>query len=84
MVTYYTALGRMITKKNNGSQLLIIVSEDSEFELSADKLIIWRSLRWNFLGKEALEKEYSRRKTNNRIFNDVSLNRTLTERETAA
>jgi len=81
MVTYYTALGRMITKKNNGVHLPMIVIEDSEFELSVDELIIWGSLHWNFLGIEALEKEYSRRKANNRIFNDVSFEQTLKRME---
>jgi len=77
MVTYYTALGRMITKDDNGTKVPIIVIEDNEFHMSIDELIIWGALHWSFLDKEAIEKEYSRRKTRNRIFNDVSFEQTL-------
>lgn len=82
MVTYYTALGRMITKEENGTQIPIIVIEDSEYQMSIDELIIWGSLHWNFLVKETLEKEYSRRKAKNRIFNDTSFEQTLKRLET--
>lgn len=82
MVTYYTALGRMITKNENGTKIPIIVIEDSEYQMSIDELIIWGSLHWNFLVKDALEKEYSRKKTKNRIFNDTSFEQTLRRLET--
>ena len=72
MVTYYTSLGRMITKIENGTKIPIIIIEDSEYQMSIDELIIWGSLHWNFLVKDALEKEYSRKKMKNRIFNDTS------------
>ena len=81
MVTYYTALGRMVTKKKDGVQTPIIVIEDSEFEVSVDELILWGTLHWNFSDKEALEKEYSRRKAKNRIFNDTSFEQTLNRLE---
>ena len=77
MVTYYTALGRMITKTQNGAKVPIIMAEDSEYHMSVDELIIWGCLHWSFLDKETLEKEYSRRKTKNRIFNDVSFEQIL-------
>lgn len=77
MVTYYTALGRMITREENGARIPIIMIDDSEYQMTVDELIIWGSLHWCFLDKEALEKEYSRRKTKNRIFNDVSFEQTL-------
>ena len=82
MVTYYTALGRMITKIENGTKIPIIVIEDSEYQMNIDELIIWGSLHWNFLVKDALEKEYSRKKTKNRIFNDTSFEQTLRRLET--
>ena len=82
MVTYYTALGRMITKNENGTKIPVIVIEDSEYQMSIDELIIWGSLHWNFLVKDALEKEYSRKKTKNRIFNDTSFEQTLRRLET--
>ena len=77
MVTYYTALGRMITKEENGVRIPIIIIDDSEYLMSVDELIIWGSLHWCFLDKEAIEKEYSRRKAKNRIFNDTSFEQTL-------
>ena len=82
MVTYYTALGRMITKIENGTKIPIIVIEDSEYQMNVDELIIWGSLHWNFLVKDALEKEYSRKKTKNRLFNDTSFEQTLRRLET--
>lgn len=44
MVTYYTALGRMITKNENGTQVPMIIIEDTEYSLGLDELIIWGSL----------------------------------------
>lgn len=77
MVTYYTALGRMVTKNENETRVPIIMIEDSEYTMSVDELIIWGALHWSFLDKEAIEKEYSRRKTKNKIFNDISFEQTL-------
>ena len=56
MVTYYTALGRMITREENGARIPIIMVDDSEYQMTVDELIIWGSLHWCFLDKEALEK----------------------------
>ena len=84
MVTYYTSLGRMITREENGIRIPIILVEDTEYQMSVDELIIWGSLHWCFLDKEAIEKEYSRRKTKNRIFNDVSFEQTLYQGNTSA
>lgn len=81
MVTYYTALGRMITKNENGAKVPIIIIEDTEYSLGVDELIIWGVLHWSFMDKDALEREYSRRKTKNRIFNDVSFEQTLNRLE---
>ena len=72
----------MITKIENGTKIPIIVIEDSEYQMNVDELIIWGSLHWNFLVKDALEKEYSRKKTKNRIFNDTSFEQTLRRLET--
>ncbi len=77
MVTYYTALGRMITKTEEGHKIPLIIVEGTEYQMSVDELIIWGSLHWNFLDKDAIEKEYIRRKTDNRIFNDTSFEQTL-------
>jgi len=51
--------------------------EASEFMMTIDELIVWGSLHWCFMDKESLEREYSRKKANNRLFNDVSFERTL-------
>lgn len=77
MVTYYTALGRMTTKVYNGAKIPVIIVDDTEYHMSIDELIIWGALQWSFLDKEALEKEYGRRKAKHRIFNDVSFEQTL-------
>ena len=77
MVTYYTALGRMITKEENGTRIPIIMIEDTEYQVSIDELILWGTLHWSFLDKEALEKEYARKKAANKLFNDVSFEQTL-------
>ncbi len=82
MVTYYTAIGRMVTKEVNGNKVPVIMVEDSDYMVSVDELIIWSSLHWNFLVKDALEKEYSRRKVRNRVFNDTSFDQTLNRLET--
>lgn len=81
MVTYYTALGRMITKTENGVKIPIIMIEDTEYHMSIDELIIWGALQWSFLDKEAIEKEYGRRKAKYRIFNDTSFEQTLNRLE---
>lgn len=81
MVTYYTALGRMMTKVYNGAKIPVIIVDDTEYHMSIDELIIWGALQWSFLDKEALEKEYGRRKAKNRIFNDVSFEQTLNRLE---
>ena len=77
MVTYYTALGRLVTKEDNGTRIPIVIIDNEEFHMSVDELIIWGSLHWNFLNKEDLEKEYDRRKRNAHIFNDNSFEQTL-------
>lgn len=81
MVTYYTSLGRMITKNENGAKIPIIIVEDTEYSLSIDELIIWGTLHWRFMDKEAVEREYGHRKAKNRIFNDVSFEQTLNRLE---
>ena len=77
MVTYYTALGQMRTKEENGNKIPIIVIEDCEYQMSIDEFIIWRSLHWNFSVKETLENEYNRERNKNRIFDDTSFEQTL-------
>ena len=46
MVTYYTAIGRMIAKEDNGTKIPVIMVEDSEFMVTNDELIVWGSLHW--------------------------------------
>ena len=82
MVTYYTALGRMVSKYENGCRIPSILIEDTEYDVSVDELIIWGSLHWNFMVKETLEREYGRRKAQNRIFTDTSFERTLNRLKT--
>lgn len=77
MVTYYTALGRMITREENNTRIPVVIIEDSKYHLTVDELIVWGTLHWSFLDKTSAEKEYSRRKAKNRLFNDVSFEQTL-------
>lgn len=72
MVTYYTALGRLITRAENGVRNPVVVIDDREYNLSDDELMVWVSLHWNFLNWGDLEKEYNRRRNIARIFNDCS------------
>lgn len=72
MVTYLTALGRLITKENNGTQMPVVVIGSEEYYLDADELMVWSSLHWNFLNQSDLEKEYLSRRSKARMFNDVS------------
>lgn len=81
MVTYYTALGRLVTKLENGKQIPVVLIEECEYHLSIDELLLWGSLHWSIMDKEALEKEYYRRKADNRIFNDTSFEQTLNRLE---
>ena len=77
MITYYTSLGRMVTKNYNGIKTPVIIVNDSEYELNIDEMIIWGSLHWTFLNKYDLEKEYTKRKENAHIFDDSSFDGTL-------
>lgn len=72
MVTYLTALGRLITKEENGTQIPVVVIGSEEYHLDADELMVWSSLHWNFLNQSDLEKEYLSRRNQARIYNDVS------------
>ena len=82
MVTYYTALGRLITRDENGTRMPIVIVNDKEYCLGVDELIIWSSLHWNFLNKPELEKEYITRRNTARIYNDVSFEYILKRLET--
>ena len=77
MVTYYTALGRMVSKHEKGIKTPMIIIDDAEYSMDVDELIVWGCLHWNFLDKDTLEKEYSRRKAKYHIFNDISFENTL-------
>ena len=77
MITYYTAIGRMGTKYENGKRVPIIIVENKEYDLSMDELIMWGSLHWNFLNKRDLEKEFKRRKETAHIATDTSFDATL-------
>lgn len=77
MVTYYTSIGRMVVKSENGNKVPMIITDSGEYGMSIDELMIWGSLHWNFLNKQDLEKEYLRRKEAAHISDDVSFERTL-------
>lgn len=77
MITYYTSLGRMITKNENGARVPIIIVDEKEYQLNIDELIVWGSLHWNFLNQIDLEKEFNRRRMDAHIFDDTSFSRTL-------
>lgn len=77
MITYYTSLGRMITKDENGSRIPIIVVDEKEYYLDIDELIVWGSLHWNFLNRIDLEKEFNRRRMDAHLCDDASFSRTL-------
>lgn len=81
MVTYYTSLGRMITKDENGERVPMIVIDKKEFAVSINELIVWGIVHWNFLNKAEIEKEFLRRKSDSHIFDDVSLDNILTRLE---
>lgn len=70
MVTYYTALGRLITKDERGVQIPVVIIDDREYHLNPEELMIWISLHWNFLNRIDLEKEFNRRRSEARIFDD--------------
>lgn len=72
MVTYYTALGRLTTKEENGTKIPVVIIDDNEFHLDSDELMVWVSVHWNFLNRIELEREYNRRRDEARIFNDIS------------
>ena len=55
MVTYYTALGRLVPKEENGTRIPIVIIDNDEFHMSVDELLVWGSLHWNFLNKEDLK-----------------------------
>ncbi len=77
MITYYTSIGRMVVKNENGNKVPMIITDSGEHGMSIDELMIWGSLHWNFLSKQDLEKEYLRRKEAAHISDDVSFERTL-------
>lgn len=81
MVTYYTALGRLVTKEKDGERIPVVIIDDEEFYISVEELFVWGSLHWNFLNKEDLKKEYCRRKENAHMFCDNSFEQTLTRLE---
>ncbi len=81
MITYYTALGRLVTKAENETRIPVVIIDDSEHHMSIDELMIWGSLHWNFLNKEDLQREYENRKQNAHIFNDTSFEQTLNRLE---
>ena len=77
MVTYYTALGRLALRTEEGKNVPIVIVSGQEYSLSIDELLIWVSLHWNFLNKEDIKNEYIKRKSDEHIFDDVSFDRTL-------
>ncbi len=81
MITYYTALGRLVTRAENETRIPVVIIDDSEYHMSIDELMIWGSLHWNFLNKEDLQREYENRKQNAHIFNDISFEQTLNRLE---
>lgn len=74
MVTYFTALGRLITKEKSGTVIPVVIKDGREYQLNPDELMIWISVHWNFLNQVDFEKEYNRRKNAERVFNDCSFN----------
>lgn len=81
MVTYYTSLGRMITKDENGERVPMIVIDEKEYAVSINELIVWGSTHWNFLNKTDLENEYMSRKREAHVFDDVPLESVLARLE---
>lgn len=72
MVTYFTALGRLITKEKSGTAIPVVIKDGREYQLNPDELMIWISVHWNFLNQVDFEKEYNRRRNAEHIFNDCS------------
>ena len=67
----------LLSKKENGARIPVVMVEGSEFMMTINEFIVWGSLHWCFKDKKSLEREYSRKKANNRLFNDVSFEQTL-------
>ena len=77
MVTYYAALGRLMTKEDRGAKIPIVIIDDEEFQVEPDELMIWVCLHWNILNHIDLEREYNEKRKTTRIFNDVSFEQIL-------
>lgn len=73
MVKYYTALGRFEVHNKKP----VIVSNGKEHNLCLSEFILWTSLTRNIFNKESLESEFNRCLHINRIYDDISFEKTL-------
>lgn len=77
MVKYYIAIGKLEVH----NRIPTVISCDKENRLTVAEFVLWSSLSRNILNKESLESEFDRRLHINRIFEDISFERTLNRLE---
>ena len=77
MVKYYIAIGKLEVH----NRIPTVISCDKENQLTIAEFILWSSLSRNIMNKESLGSEFNRRLHINRIFEDISFERTLNRLE---
>lgn len=77
MVKYYIAIGKLEVH----NRIPTVISCGKENQLTVAEFILWTSLSRNILNKESLVNEFNRRLHINRIFEDISFERTLNRLE---
>lgn len=78
MIEYLVTKGKFVVK--NGEPLVVVSGESKA--LSKSEFILWTSLSWNVMNKEALNAEFDRRMKKHHIYEDVSFKKTLNRLKT--
>ena len=73
MVEYFVTKGKLVVRNNEP----FVVAGGKEKAISQTEFILWTSLHWNILDKEALEVEFDKRMKKYHINIDVSFVQTL-------
>lgn len=73
MVKYYIAIGKLEVH----NKIPVVISWGKENQLTIAEFILWTSLTRNICNKESLESEFNRCLHINRIYDDISFERTL-------
>lgn len=77
MVKYYAALGKFELHGN----VPIVISGGDEHRLCLSEFVLWTSLARNIFNKDSLESEFYRCLHINRIYDDISFEKTLNRLE---